>query len=46
MYRPEMKQPAAHQRWFVKIKRDLAVIKLMLGINLTAVAFLAIKTFA
>jgi hypothetical protein len=40
-----MEEPAAHQIRFAKIKRDLAMIKWMLGGNL-AVAFLAIKTFA
>jgi hypothetical protein len=41
-----MEEPAEPHNRFAKIKRDLAIIKWMLGVNLAAVAVLVIKAFA
>ena len=40
-----MEELVAHHSRFAKIKRDLAIIKWMLGANLAAVAVLVIKAF-
>jgi hypothetical protein len=40
-----MKPLAPHKDRYPRIKRDLAVLKWMVGVNLVGVAFLAIKAF-
>jgi hypothetical protein len=41
-----MDEPAEPHNRFAKIKRDLAIVKWMLGVTLAGVAFLMLKAFA